>query len=303
MINKREWFYLILVILSAGILMAGFTQIDLEFAQSVYHYERWMDWVLRLSMIPAVVCAWVFSMQLTAYAFIDRLLGKGPAKSPVIYMIVGFLSAIGIPVYAFWTVMRYFGMVNDSVGWVMLFVVEVFAIAGAIRLAKERERSARSRQASRAMTGLLTFYFCLLAGVVISYFRQRVSLSVMVSVGSFEYYTPWYKASESELLRQLAQDSLPLGSFPAMTVAVAGLSTISSYLLDGTHRSWRNALAVLSYLYTVFIQVLAVISGRAFPTDALAGGLLAGLCAIIGAVLFRLIRRDAFGSLYEVEKV
>ncbi len=300
MTNKHERFWVIFLTVIALCLLFFFTFVDLEFSQSVYHYAIWMEWVLRLAPVPALVLAWLFAMNLTAYSIRGRLASDSD-ETPAFHMVVGFLSAIAIPVYTYWSVMRFLQRDTDANAWIMLFVLIACSVWGALRLIKELPTYANHRRASRSLAGLMLFYADCVAVMILAFLWQRVSYRTIISVGSTAEYTVWYLRNTGGLLKQISGNEVVLGSFPSTTVSFSFMLALSNYLQDGTHRKIRNVLLTLSFLYALFISVISVIMGTAYVTDCIIGILVPFLLQILTGKIYRRFNPAASYALYEMQ--
>ncbi len=299
MTNKRERFWIIFLVLIGLGLLFFFTFVDLEFSQSVYHYAIWMEWVLRLAPVPSMVLAWLFSMNLTAYSIRGRLASDSD-ETPAFHMVIGFLSTIGIPVYMYWSIMRFLQRDTDANAWIMLFILIACSVWGALRLIKELPTYSNHRRASRSLFGLILFYVICLGVMLLNVFWSRVPYQTMISVGSTADFTRWYQPYQGELLKTLSGGRLTLGSFPSVTVSMSFMLSLSNYLQDGTHRRARNVLITVSFIYAVFISVISVIMGAAFASDCIISILFTFAVQLIGGLIYRHFNPLASYALYEL---
>lgn len=299
MLNKRELFYLIIAAIPCVLILIFFPLIDLEFSQSIYSYRVWADWMLRFAPLPGILAAFLLSVRLTTYSVLRTVTKKEDSSSPL-QMIIGIGSVIFLPILTFWRLMAFFDQTVDLIGWSMIFVIIVFSMMASYFRNREIPSKTRRVLSSRALTGVLVFYVLNGIAVLVSYFWNRVSYRTLISVGTVEYYTPWFRASSSNLLFSLTWQRFTFGSFPSLSVVSAGAAGIFAYFTEGTNRRARNTIFMVSYLYQLFIAVLALMNGQCYVTDAAFSLLLSSIVFALAEHILYLIHPEDYGNMYEL---
>lgn len=300
MINRRELFYILLPFAIGVPLLIFFPLIDLEFSESVYAYRVWADWMLRAAAIPGIIAAFLLSVRLTTFAVLRNARQKEDTATPL-QMIVGLLSVFFLPIFALWCFMTFFNQTVDLVGWIMLFVIIIFSVTACYFKNRDIDSKTRRIMSSRALTGVLLYYVLVLTALVISALWNRVSYQTLVSVGSTEYYTPWFRLSNSGLLSEVTGGRrFNFGSFPSVSVALAGTVAVFVYFGNGANRRVRDTLYAVGFLYELLIGVLAVMNGQCYVTDVVFAILLNLLLTVLANLILQWVHPEDYGNMYEI---
>ena len=228
MINKNELFYVLLFVLLSVLGLVAFGWMDLEFSQSIRNPGIWNTWVERLCFLPTLLAAWIQSLMLTAH----WLRKQSQEDAPVLVLMLGLLSSVGLPIYVYWYEMRYFDKQSSSLGWIMIICLVAIAIWGTIRIIKKlppREEAVRIR---RATAGLVIFYGIWGLTALVSYFWGRASFRDLQTMGSYAAYTPWFRPG--------GQTGANMSAFTGIALCYG--ICISNYLTVGHNRNLRDVL-------------------------------------------------------------
>ena len=273
MINKNELFYVLLFVLLSVLGLVAFGWMDLEFSQSIRNPGIWNTWVERLCFLPTLLAAWIQSLMLTAH----WLRKQSQEDAPVLVLMLGLLSSVGLPIYVYWYEMRYFDKQSSSLGWIMIICLVAIAIWGTIRIIKKlppREEAVRIR---RATAGLVIFYGIWGLTALVSYFWGRASFRDLQTMGSYAAYTPWFRPG--------GQTGANMSAFTGIALCYG--ICISNYLTVGHNRNLRDVLVFASLLYGLFVGWACMRNGTLYGSDVIIAAGLSYAVLFAGGFLFR----------------
>lgn len=286
MINKNEMFYVLLFLGISLFALIFFGWIDLEFSESIFSPQTWTQWVERVAYLPTMIMAWLQSLILTAYCFRKQQ----EEEAPVLVLVMGFLSSVGLPIYAYWDVMQYFHKDVGSVSWLTMICILVLAIWAGARIIRDLPEKEEKRRIHRAMVGLLIFYGIWGITVLISYVWGRISFVELAAAESSAAYTPWFVPGGQR----------GDGTSSMTTVAMCFSLFITNYLLVGNHRGWRNGLLLIGFGYGVFIGWVCMRNGTVYGSEVVVAALISFGVLVGGEFLFRKFQPKAAGTLLDI---
>lgn len=284
MINRNERFYVVIFLVLSILALVSFGWMDLEFSQSVYAPAQWTWWVENLAFLPAFLAAWLESLLLTAYCFRIR-----EGKVPALPLVIGFLSSVGLPIYAYWQVMQFLGRESGSDGWIMLICFLALAIWAGMRIIRDLSLKEEKKRINRALAGLLIFYTFWGLSLLLTYFWGRVSFREMAKIGDFGAFTPWFRPGSSRG-----------SSMAPTTLALSFGVVISNYLTSGHNRNQRNLLMLAGLIYGLLIGWAALRNGSVYGSEITLMALLTFGVTLLGGFLFRKIRPRAAGEALDI---
>jgi hypothetical protein len=286
MINKNERFYVIIFLVLCLFALIFFGWIDLEFNESVFAPSTWTKWVERAAYLPTMVVAWLESLILTAYCF--RKQQKEDA--PVLVLVLGLLSSVGLPIYAYWDIMQYFHKDVTSVSWLTIVAILIVAIWATARVMNSLSAKEEGRKVERATVGLLIFYAIWGVSYLLSYVWGRCSFLQIIDAESQAVYTPWFQPGSAQGTNATA----------ISTVALSFSLFVANYLQDGNHRGQRNGLMLLGLVYGIFIGWVCMRNGSVYGSDIVVAALFAYAILVGIAALFHKFRPMEAGALLYV---